>query len=296
MSKKKQRKNRVEMIGLKFGLFLFRIMSENGIKRFMNFIAINIGYRIGIRKKLVIKQMKRGLPELTHKEVLTYTKRMYQHLGLLVGEIFKFDRVKMMENAKVEGLENLEEAKALSKSVLVATGHYGNWELLAYFLMQHGLKLSAIAKEQRNPYFEELILHEREVAGVEVIYQKNALRGILRAIKNKRSIYFIHDQDARKTGETMPFLNHDASVFMGVARIALKADLPIMPAYHVRTETGEHIFKFEKVFYPNQENLTDTEVMQRLNSSLENMIKAHPELWFWVHKRWKSVERQSDNP
>lgn len=295
MSKNKEMKNRIELIGLKFGFFLFRILSEKGVKRLMNFIAVNVGYRIGIRKKLVIKQMKRGLPELTHKEVLDYTKRMYQHLGLLVAEMFKCDRTKMMKNVKVEGLENLEEAKAFGKSVLVATGHYGNWELLAYFLMQQGIKLSAVAKEQRNPHFEDLILHEREVAGGEVIYQKNALRGILKALKKKRSIYFIHDQDARKTGEIMPFLNHDASVFMGVARIALKADLPIMPAYHIRTETGDHIYRFEKVFYPNRENLTDIEIMQRLNNSLANMIKAHPELWFWVHKRWKSVERQRVN-
>ncbi|MFA7057276.1 MAG: lysophospholipid acyltransferase family protein [Candidatus Cloacimonadales bacterium] len=292
MSKNKQRTNKIEAAGMKFGLFLLKIMSPKSVKALLNFVAINIGYRIGIRKKLVIKQMKRALPHLSHKEILDYTKRMYQHYGLLIYETFKCDREELVNGITIEGAEHLEEAKALGKSVLVATGHYGNWEVLGYFLLRQGIKLSAIAKKQSNPHFEEFLLNFRKGTGLDVIYQKQALRGILAAIKNRRMILFIHDQDARKTGEIMPFLNHDASVFMGVARIALKADLAIMPAYHIRTKEGKHVFRFEKIFYPKQENLTDFDVMQRLNTSLEDMIKEHPELWFWVHRRWKSVEKQ----
>ncbi len=262
----------------------------------MNFISVNIGYRIGIRKKLVIQQMKRALPHLSHQQVLDYTKRMYQHFGLMVYEIFKCDKDALVDNASIEGLDNIEEAINSGKSVLLATGHFGNWEMLGFYLLKRKIKLSAIAKKQRNPFFDEYFVQFRAKYGLDLIYQKGALKGILRAIKDNRMIFFLHDQDARKSGETMPFMNHDASVFMGIAKIALKANLPIMPAYHIRTKEGKSIFRFEKIFYPSDEDMTAFEVMDKLNNSLAEMITKYPELWFWVHKRWKSVERKKRNP
>lgn len=290
--KNKSRKNFFEKIGLSFFLWLFRILSDKSVKGLMNFIAVNVGFRFGIRKALVIRQMKRSLPQLSHSQILAYTKSMYKHFGLMVYEIFKADKDKLVENAHFEGLDNLEEAIKMNKSVLIATGHYGNWEILGYYLLKREIKLSAIAKKQRNPFFNDYFVQFRAKYGLDVIYQKRALRGILKAIKDNRMIFFIHDQDARKSGEIMPFMNYDASVFMGIARIALKADLPIMPAYHIRTPDGKHIFRFEKIFYPNQEGMTDFDVMKSLNNSLSQMINRYPHLWFWVHKRWKSVERQ----
>lgn len=290
--KSKQRKNFFEKLGLSFFLWFFNILSDRGVKGLMNFIAINIGYRFGLRKDLVFKQMKRSLPHLSHKEVLGYTKRMYQHYGLMVYEIFKADKDDIVDNAVIEGEENLEQAINLGKSVLIATGHFGNWEILGYYFLHKKIKLSAIAKKQRNPFFDEYFVKFRAKYGLDLIYQKRALRGILKALKNNRMIFFIHDQDARKSGEIMPFMNHDASVFMGIAKIALKADLPIMPAYHIRNKEGKHIFRFEKIFYPKQENMTDYQVMERLNNSLTEMITKYPDMWFWVHKRWKSVEKQ----
>lgn len=290
--KSKERKNFIEKIGMSFFLWLFKTMSDNGVKKFMNFISLNFGYRIGIRKDLVISQMNRALPKLSHRQVLDYTKRMYQHYGLMVYEIFKSDKDKITNNAVIEGGEYLEEAINSGKSMLIATGHFGNWELLGYYLLSRKIKLSAIAKKQRNPFFDEYFVQFRAKHGLDVIYQKGAFKGILRAIKGNRMIYFIHDQDARKNGEIMNFMNHDASVFMGVAKIALKADLPIMPAYHIRTKEGKHIFRFEKIIYSQQEELTAFDVMTKLNDSLAEMIAKYPELWFWVHKRWKSVEKK----
>ncbi len=287
----KARKNFVEKLGLSLFLWLFNILSDKGVRRLMDFIAVNIGYRIGIRKDLVIRQMKRSLPHLSSTDILKHTKAMYKHYGLMVYEIFKADKDKIVKEAEFQGLENLEEAIKMGKSVLIATGHFGNWEILGYYLLQRNIKLSAIAKKQRNPFFDEYFVQFRAKYGLDVIYQKRALRGILKAIKDDRMIFFIHDQDARKSGEIMPFMNHDASVFMGIARIALKANLPIMPAYHIRTKEGKHIFRFEKIFYPQAENMTDFDVMSALNQSLASIINQYPYLWFWVHKRWKSVEK-----
>ncbi|MBI9032393.1 lysophospholipid acyltransferase family protein [bacterium] len=293
---RRAQKNFWENLGLSFFLWFFKTLSDKGVKRFMNFISVNIGYRIGIRKKLVIQQMKRALPGLSHQQVLDYTKRMYQHFGLMVYEIFKCDKDALVDNASIEGLDNIEEAISSGKSVLLATGHFGNWEMLGFYLLKRKIKLSAIAKKQRNPFFDEYFVQFRAKYGLDLIYQKGALKGILRAIKDNRMIFFLHDQDARKSGEIMPFMNHDASVFMGIAKIALKANLPIMPAYHIRTKEGKSIFRFEKIFYPSDENMTAFEVMDKLNNSLAEMITKYPELWFWVHKRWKSVERKKRNP
>jgi KDO2-lipid IV(A) lauroyltransferase len=292
MGKSKARKNSIEKFLLKFGLFLIETFSDKQVKAFMNFVAVNFGYRIGIRKKLAKFQIKRCFPNLSDLEVNDITKRMYQGFGLMIYEMFKADKDKLVQHLEVVGEENLQEALNYEDSFLISSGHYGNWELMGYYLIQKGLELSAIAKKQRNPYFDKFFVDYRQDRGLDLIYRKGAMRGILKAIKGKRKILLVIDQDARKSGEVMPFLGFDASVYMGVARIALKVGLPIVPMYHVRTKDGRHKLYVEKMFFPKHEGLTDVEIMQRLNTSLENMIKKYPELWFWVHKRWKSVDKQ----
>ncbi len=289
---KKERKNRFERTLMKLGLGIINTLSERQVRNFLLFIANTFGYKIGIRKKLVKFQLKRCFPNFTDKEVNDITKRMYQNYGLMIYEIFKADRDKIADEIEIVGLDNFDKALQMEQSFLISTGHFGNWELLGYFLLKRGFKLSAIAKKQRNPYFDKFFVDYRADLGLDVIYQKRAMRGIVKAIKGNRKIFFIMDQDARSNGEVMPFLGFDASVFMGIARIALKADLPIIPMYHVRTKEGKHKIIVEEMFFPKQEGLTDYQVMDRLNKSLENMIKEYPELWFWVHKRWKSVDKK----
>ena len=289
--KSKKRKNTFEKILLQTGLFLINTLSQKQVKNLLNFIAVNVGYRIGIRKKLVKTQIKRCFPEFKQSEINDITKRMYQNYGLMIYEILKSDKDALVKTFEIEGEEHYQAATNYKGSYIISSGHYGNWEMMGHYLIQNGMKLSAVAKKQRNPYFDKFFVDFRQNLGLDLIYQKGAMRGIIKAIRADRKILLVIDQDGRKSGEIMPFLGHDASVFMGVARIAIKTKIPIVPMYHVRTKEGKHKLVVEKMIFPNQENLTDIEVMTILNQSLENMIRRYPELWFWVHKRWKSVDR-----
>ncbi|MGR3586573.1 MAG: LpxL/LpxP family acyltransferase, partial [Pseudooceanicola nanhaiensis] len=32
------------------------------------------------------------------------------------------------------------------------------------------------------------------------------------------------------------------------------------------------------------------EMMQALNDSLEARVRAHPDQWLWIHRRWRAVQ------
>lgn len=287
--------DKISYSSIDFLSWLLKKINVKISKKIINFIAVNIGYRIGIRKELVLKQMKRSLPNLTSNEILSITKKMYSHYGDMVHEIFCIGINNIIPSIKVVGEEYLQEAIDCDKAVIVATGHFGNWELGAIATAHKTNRMSAIAKKQKNAKFDDLINNNRTALGLNMIYSRYAMRGIVKAIKKKHFLYILHDQDARKNGEIIPFLNHDASVFMGVARIALKFDLPILCQYQYKNTQGENVIEYEKIFYPKKEKLDDIQTMKRVIKSLERMIKKYPQEWFWVHKRWKSVEKKYRN-
>ena len=61
--------------------------------------------------------------------------------GRMVVEVMRFqllNKDNIDKKVKVEGLEYLEAAYAQGKGVIMATGHYGNWELLGATVALHG--------------------------------------------------------------------------------------------------------------------------------------------------------------
>lgn len=292
MAKHSKFKQRMEFMLLKMFYCYITKFPKKMVAKSLDSIALNIGFRVGVRKKLVIAQITRAFPEYSAEKVLDVTKRMYLNMSKMIYEIFVIDKEELVKSITIQGEENLLEAETLTNGVLLATGHYGNWELLGFFLLHRGIKISAIFKRLSNPYMNSFFKDFRDGFGLDSIYKKNALRGIIKALRDNRMIFFIHDQDGRKAGKVMPFLGSDASVFMGLAKISIKTKTPILPLYHIRTPEGKHIIRFEKLIYPQQEDNDDVRIMKKVNSSLEQVIKEYPELWFWLHKRWKSVDKK----
>ena len=97
------------------------------------------------------------------------------------------------------------------------------------------------------------------------------------------SIAIMSDQHMRE-GAPLRFFGLPAATATSAARLAIKYDALLIPAYGVRSTDGLH---FDLVFEPPV-HMGDPEVMtQALNDSLEAMIRKHPEQWMWTHRRWK---------
>ena len=84
----------------------------------------------------------------------------------------------------------------------------------------------------------------------------------------------------------------------GMANIAAKTKLPVVPAFIVRINdsgNGGNYSKHRLIIEPpidikyTGDRKTDTmNILKLFNEKIEDIIKQYPEQWFWIHNRWKT--------
>ena len=110
--------------------------------------------------------------------------------GRMVVEVMRFpllNKDNIDKKVKVEGLEYLEAAYAQGKGVIMATGHYGNWELLGATVALHGYPMLSITRKQNNGHMDKLINEFRQMVGQKVTYNRgeHGLLAISRMLREK---------------------------------------------------------------------------------------------------------------
>ncbi len=251
------------------------------------------GTVLGIRRKIAEQNLELIFPQMDKTEKKRIMRGMYREMGKNAAEVYFADFEELYKDVILEGWENLEEAFALNKGVILASAHTGNWELAGRFIHTRH-KLSVIYKKLRNRYLNDFTYSLRSNDGLVMIELKNALRQILKLLKDKYIVTIMIDQNARRNGVQTMFLGHPASTHVGCAKIAIKTQTPIVPALALRTEEDKHKFIFEKMILPEGYRNTTEDIIaltEEVSAQLEKYILQHPEQWFWVHRRWRSYRK-----
>ncbi len=239
------------------------------------------------------RQLREAFPLKSDKEIYKLTREINISFGYVAVEFCWFSpkRLEIFEQfIRFSGLENLNEAVSHNKGCIVFTGHFGNWELAAQLLGNLTKRAYAVAKKQKNPFFNNFVNNLRESNFVHLIPMKIALRGIVTAIKENKVILMLGDQSAGKSGVTAQFFDMPASTNPGTAKISLKFNVPVLFAVCYRLQNGAYTFHFDKPIYPAVTSSLDEtvgEYTQLFTSKLESWVKKYPEQWFWFHRRWK---------
>jgi KDO2-lipid IV(A) lauroyltransferase len=122
-----------------------------------------------------------------------------------------------------------------------------------------------------------------------------ALRGILKALREKKFVAILADQDAGSNGIFVDFLGRPASTGRGPAAFVLKTQAPIVFCVAIREPNGRHRVEAESLTFDLSQNgpaLSEEEklkfVTQAWTRVLEKYIRQYPDHWFWMHRRWKT--------
>ena len=275
---------------------LFRVInlfSLSTARRFGRTLGLLNFHVVKVRCAVVKRQLKEAYPTKSEKEIYELIREINISFGYVAVEFCWFSprRLETFEQfIRFSGLEHLNEALSHNKGCIVFTGHFGNWELAAQLLGNLTKKVYAVAKKQKNPFFNNFVNNLRESNFVHLIPMKIALRGIVTAIKENKVILMLGDQNAGKSGVVAQFFNMPASTNPGTAKIALKYHVPVVFAVCYRLHDGTFVMQFEKPIYPKVTIPFDEEIReytQLFTSKLESWVKKYPHQWFWFHRRWK---------
>lgn len=233
--------------------------------------------------------LARFMPELSAEGRKNILRDMWDNLGRVAAEIAFLGREELASRVTSSGIENLPEENG---HALFFSGHFGNWELLPYVAWSYGHPLTLVYRKANNPYVDALIASLRSIWSDDM-FPKGPAGAVkmARTIKKEMSIAMLIDQKMND-GIAVPFFGIDAMTAPALAQMALRYDLPIIPASVIRSG-GAH---FVGTVHPaiQTEKTGDTEkdilaIMTAINATLEGWIRERPAQWFWVHQRWPKV-------
>lgn len=262
---------------------------------------LSIGASLGPLYRLVgKKQVKRGLHNLMiglsidEKEADAILGRLFQNLGRSVMETLYMPNLTpefIKEHIEMRGLEHLDAAMAEDKGVVILTAHVGNWEWMGAALAAHGYPSTTIVKKQPNAQFTRLLNEYREMVGLEVFARGGSeMRGAAQAMKAKKLLGFLADQDGWYTGLPVMFLGQDSSAVTGPASFAKKFKAPVVPVFASRKENGHIVHILPALHYKDTGDVEKD--MFRLTEETvkitEAFIREHPDEWLWFQHRWNT--------
>jgi KDO2-lipid IV(A) lauroyltransferase len=185
------------------------------------------------------------------------------------------------------GVAALEQAAADKRPVILVTGHFGNYEATRAALTARGYDIGGLYRNMKNPYFNAHYVKTMEAFGGPVFPQgRRGTAGFVRHLKEGGQLVLLFDQHVQKA-PILDFVGEPARTAVSAAELALRYDALLIPFYGIRQPDGLNFECLLEAPVPHSDAKTMT---QALNDSLSVQVEAHPEQWFWVHRRWRSWE------
>jgi KDO2-lipid IV(A) lauroyltransferase len=260
-------------------------------------------HALPFRRKVILDNLRRvfgaAVPEA---EIESLAQAHYAHLWKLFGEFLRFrwlSATRQAATVRVDNVAALAAALAQGKGVLVLTGHFGNFEVatiagLGNFPEMHG-RIHFVRRAIKPGWLDALVTRRFRRAGFGVMSKRGSLEAILDRLAAGDVIVFPFDQHASPPdGIEVEFFGYPAWTFKSLAIIALATGAPVLPAASWREPDGRHVLRFEDPVPPVECDNVNEEIRRNTrayNATLERLILRHPEQWFWVHRRWKVVQR-----
>jgi KDO2-lipid IV(A) lauroyltransferase len=252
-----------------------------------------IVYRVvGYRKKVARENIQRSFPEKTAAEQRAIEVEYYHHLCDLVVEslkTFSITKQEVDDRMKVVNAEIPNRFFREGRSILIAGGHYNNWELFAVAIDDAILhQAMAVYKPLTNSYFDDRMQQTRSKYGLQLIHNRK-VKETFEANRNKlTATIFATDQSPSYHSKPYwtTFLNQDTAVLVGTEKYAKEYNYPVVFCRIHKLSRGHYSFEFEEcVNEPLQTR--DGEITERVTQMLEKDIRANPPYWLWSHRRWK---------
>ena len=181
------------------------------------------------------------------------------------------------------------------RSVMVLTGHLGNWELFSYATGLFGIEGSVVARTLDNPYLDRFIRRFRQGTGQQILAKKGDFDRMQDLLAGGGYLGILGDQDAGSRGVFVDYFGRPASTTKGFALLALEYDVPILVMGAVRIGSPmRYALRLADVILPADYAARPDAVKaitQRYTAALEQLVRAHPEQYFWLHRRWKTQPR-----
>lgn len=250
------------------------------------------------RRAISRNNLQLAFPQMSKREADRIARRVSQNAAMTFCEFLHLraaSEKELREYSDIEGMEYVQEAFGAGKGMLILTGHLGNWEIMGARAALD-FPLTVIARPRSNPALHAHIESIRAKANVKVISRFDTGRAPLKVLRDNQALAILPDQ-YEKEGYPHPFFGQPTQMVDALVRLALLTRARVVPAFGIRRDPwladGRITSKVFPGFEIEKTKDRDADLkagMQRTVAELENVIRAHPEQWLWMHRRWRASD------
>ena len=257
-------------------------------------VARGIGPLLPV-SKVADRNLRLALPELDAASRRRLVRGVWDNLGRTAGE---FPHIGTLSESaagpgwEVVGAEHIQALAARGGPAVLFTGHIGNWEVLPLATARQGVQFATVYRASDNREIDALILQlRRDSEGAnEKLFAKGAqgARQMVVHLRQGGFVGLLPDQKMND-GIQVTFFGQPAMTASALAALALKIGCPVLPIYTQRLSPCRFRVTYEAplVAPATGDRVADVaQLTQMINDRLENWIRAKPESWLWLHRRW----------
>jgi len=272
----------------RFGAFIGWLMYRFGLRRSVAMINLDIAFRD--------TKSKKEKEEIYRKSLISFGRQILTY--------FRFPKMDEKFWAENYGLDNehfLREALNKGKGAIILGMHFSNWELGLGKLGFSGYPSAIVGRPMGNPVFHKFLIDSRAAINISTIPNKNSMNRIFEGLKRGETVAMAIDQNMTGNhGVFVEWLGWVACTVASVSWIIRESGSPAIGAYSLRVGPGKFklVLTEEVKWEPYPENPEKELVVNTQNQvrALEKVILQQPELWLWIHKRWKTQPPGMPNP
>jgi KDO2-lipid IV(A) lauroyltransferase len=204
----------------------------------------------------------------------------------------KMSREDVIKNISFEQEEIIYRALESKKEIIFVTGHLGNWELLSQALaIKFNITLVGVGRKLDSQLMDSILKDNRERFNVEMVYKRGAMKGCIRALKQKKAVGILIDQSLPLgQGIKVNFFGNPATHTTLASTLSRRYEVDLIPVFISTKDYKNYTAKvYEPISHQKSEDIERDilEITQLQADVMERAIRANPKEWFWQHKRWK---------
>jgi len=231
-------------------------------------------------------------PNLSKSEQENMVKEMFRHFGRIAADFVRSPlrtNDELIANLTAYGSEEFYRAHGMGEGVLAVTAHLGNWERFGHWCLAMDRGITCVGRDADDGTVQARVNALRTQNGMGMISRGNAIRQILKLLKDRQMIGILPDQNSDEA--YIPFFGKPAGTVLGPAVLHLRTGAPIIPCCCVRVGVGKYEVHIESMIIAH-EGETAEALMGRINQAIERMIMRAPEQYLWMHDRWRNARRE----
>jgi KDO2-lipid IV(A) lauroyltransferase len=287
-------RDRLVYIAFRSFIAVLQSLSLERCQRLSRVLAYLLTHVLPLRRKLVVANLRLIFPTWNPEKSLDVQQKMWEHLLLMTCEIAhaprKIHRENYMSHFHVTDRQRMLQVILDQRPKLLVSGHFGNFELAGFVTGLFGISTTTIARPLDNGFIHDYFIQFRSLGGQHFLPKTGSASAIEGLLHGGGAISLLADQYGGPKGCWVEFLGHPASCHKALALFTLSSGAPMMVCSNIRLDRPL-TFELQVLGVADPKSPDCPGSVQSLtrwyNECLESAIRAKPEQYWWVHRRWR---------